>query len=528
MQISSLSSRQVHEIWHFVQTHGGVDQASSYGDVGVLYHLARRFGLIEILDEAAGKRSQGFSVGQLSIIMAINRCVDPTSKKGVVDTWYGKTALPQLDDTLPSTLSYGDVLSCLGYWTDAAIARAESALCRMLSTSLNADMSTLLWDATSLYLEGDACPIAHLGYSRDHRPDRPQVNYELIVTQEGQFPLYHRCYEGNINDVDRFSTTLTDFHQQYPDLHPTFIVDRGVVSLKNLETLFAFEDHVITALPLNRRWRPLLKKVACGWEYSGFRLNGTQYYFRTDRIKVGTTRCRILTYYSPKNAKQEASRREKKLRAGENALEALLPKLNQRQLKTREQIQAKVKRTLSETGTTRFLSVQVVRPRGSKGFTLRIKRRKRALARAAKRDGICMLLTDREELIPRDVLVQYRTKDGIESAFSLIKGTLSARPLFVRTPEHVKGHLFICTLAFLLHRLLTYFLEREECELSAHRALEALDTVRLTTIQLPESPPIPKLTYINETCQIIFNAVNFNPYQVLTKQTLALRYIDSG
>lgn len=49
------------------------------------------------------------------------------------------------------------------------------------------DYDLLLYDVTSTYFEGQAVanPLAHRGYSRDHRPDCKQVCIALVVTCEG-------------------------------------------------------------------------------------------------------------------------------------------------------------------------------------------------------------------------------------------------------------------------------------------------------------------------------------------------------
>ena len=47
----------------------------------------------------------------------------------------------------------------------------EKALFRQLRTLLNLDLSLIFYDLTSSYFEGQQCPLARHGYSRDHRFD---------------------------------------------------------------------------------------------------------------------------------------------------------------------------------------------------------------------------------------------------------------------------------------------------------------------------------------------------------------------
>ena len=68
----------------------------------------------------------------------------------------------------------------------------------------NARFDVLLYDLTSTYFEIDAAQLPEgdkrrYGYSRDHRPDRPQVVIALVVTPEG-LPLAYEVLPGNTAD----------------------------------------------------------------------------------------------------------------------------------------------------------------------------------------------------------------------------------------------------------------------------------------------------------------------------------------
>ena len=62
----------------------------------------------------------------------------------------------------------------------------------------------LLYDLTSTYFEINASDVAegdkrHHGYSRDKRPDCPQVVIALVVTPEG-LPLAYEVLAGNLRN----------------------------------------------------------------------------------------------------------------------------------------------------------------------------------------------------------------------------------------------------------------------------------------------------------------------------------------
>ena len=43
----------------------------------------------------------------------------------------------------------------------------------------------VLYDLSSSYFEGVTCPLAAMGYSRDGKRDRLQVNYGLVTDERG-------------------------------------------------------------------------------------------------------------------------------------------------------------------------------------------------------------------------------------------------------------------------------------------------------------------------------------------------------
>ena len=80
------------ELWQQMQSLTQ-EETRDCGDVALLWHLAERLDLVNILDQAAGKREQGQSVGLLSILPD----VDPGSKLSFLE-WYPQTILPELAD----------------------------------------------------------------------------------------------------------------------------------------------------------------------------------------------------------------------------------------------------------------------------------------------------------------------------------------------------------------------------------------------------------------------------------------------
>ena len=90
----------------------------------------------------------------------------------------------------------------------------------------------LLYDLTSTYFEVNASDLPEgakrrHGYSRDKRPDCPQVVIALVVTPEG-LPLAYEVLPGNTADSKTLRMFLDKIEQQYGKARRVWVMDRGV------------------------------------------------------------------------------------------------------------------------------------------------------------------------------------------------------------------------------------------------------------------------------------------------------------
>jgi len=454
-----INQGQLIELWRQVQSAAEV-QSKDFGDVALQYHLAQQCRLVELLDQAAGKRAQGISVGLAMVLMAIHRNSDPGSKRSFLE-WYPTTILPELSGLPGEMVTYDDLLSSMDYWTEEAIGQVETALTLRLGERYGLRLHTLVWDASSCYFEAQTNALVQFGYSRDHRPDCPQIGTDLFIDVDHGFVPYARSYEGNVVDAVRFSEAVMDLRSQYPDAEEvTLIVDRGPVSEENLVLLRDLSYSVIGGMPLKGKWATRLERVRTFTQ--SFNLNGTRYGAQRQRVYLQDHRFYLYIYSNAKKARQEQQRRQQAMKACQQELEGL--RLGQYQLKTRLQIQARVDQVLQSHHVKTFLQVKVVKPRGQEAFHLEIQPRLRAVAKAEKKDGRFALITDRKELAAKELLLQYRRKESAESAFSTIKGPISLRPVFHFSPSRIQAHVFICHLALFLRQLLRLLLHAQEIE----------------------------------------------------------------
>jgi transposase len=71
------------------------------------------------------------------------------------------------------------------------------------------------------------------GYSRDHRPDLKQCVLDLIVSSDGDIPIFIRGGSGNEADKAMFGKILVEYSKQV-DFESIMIADSALYSAKNL------------------------------------------------------------------------------------------------------------------------------------------------------------------------------------------------------------------------------------------------------------------------------------------------------
>src|SRR6185437_2109396 len=116
-------------------------------------------------------------------------------------------------------------------------AALETHLKRRLGELFHLEYDLLLYDVTSTYFEGSAdFPMAQRGYSRDQRSDCKQVCIGLVVSRCGM-PLGYEVFPGNTADVSTVEKIVELMEKRYGKSNRIWVMDRGMVSEKNLAFL---------------------------------------------------------------------------------------------------------------------------------------------------------------------------------------------------------------------------------------------------------------------------------------------------
>ena len=208
--------REEPPVWAKVNLNSvSVERLRHFGDVYLALLLWSKLGFASFCKERFPEGREEIPWGIMVCILVLARFCSPSSEFQIADSWYGKTAL---DDLLgvPSDKINDDRL----YRALDALLPHKDELCRHLQARYGELFGTtfdfLFYDITSTYFEGNAGgnSQAQRGYSRDGRPDCPQVCLGLVASREG-LPLSFEIFDGNRVDVTTLQEMIRIMETRY-------------------------------------------------------------------------------------------------------------------------------------------------------------------------------------------------------------------------------------------------------------------------------------------------------------------------
>ena len=337
-----------------------------HGNVACLLQVVKERGLIELIDSQCPK-SNGLKVGLTTCLLAINRLITEASKaKMNFADWLQKTSLPELTDVQLELLSCENICNMMDYLdvdTCLAIDKARTEATPEIDIT-----EGLQYDITSTFTFGHCNTMAERGYSRDHRGDQEQVVIGLLV-DKNKIPITSHVEPGNTTDIKQFPVMVQHLLPKFGLRKVTLIVDRGMISEKNINKvvdelgygiiiMMRNSDNVTQQALVEARKRNLhVLKKAQGIE--GGNLKGDVRGVSIVQQVYGRHR-KLLVCHNSISALQMAARRGQRLARAEASLNTLKEKLSQRS-RDYDKVVLAVDKIL--TKLKRFIQVDIVAKR---------------------------------------------------------------------------------------------------------------------------------------------------------------------
>jgi hypothetical protein len=416
---------------------GGLEVVRSlpHGHVAAGLGIVRRIALDRLLLSTA-KDAGSLRHRDLVVAMIVDRLVTPRSKLGFVRAVDEETA----STSLGSVLGLGTVADDEAYaaldWLVAQQPRIEKGLARRHLR----DGTLVLYDVSSSYLEGRQCPLAQFGYSRDHRPDRPQIVYGVLCTRAG-LPVAVEVFDGNTADPTTLEAQVSKLKKRFALERVVLVGDRGMITSARLR-----ED----VAPAGLDWITCLRGPqiqALAADDGPLQLS---LFDDRDLAEISDPRYpgeRLIVCRNPLLAAERSRKREALLQATEADLARIAKRVKDRR-----------RRTMSATDIGLAVGAIRGRKKMAKHFVLDIRdghfswtRNRQSIAREAQLDGIYVVRTSvpADDLDSAATVQAYKDLSRVERAFRCLKTSdLEIRPVRHWNPQRVRAHVFLCMLAY--------------------------------------------------------------------------------
>jgi transposase len=471
-----------------------VENCRQFGGPWLALELIRRLQLDEFLhrEMVAGQEHIPWSLSALILVIA--RLLEPSSELHTAEQWYPKTALAELLGVPVERVDDNRLYRTL----DELLPHKEKLqvhLKERLGSLFALEYDILLYDVTSTFFEGSAdFSMAQRGYSRDQRSDCKQVCIGLVVSRCGM-PLGYEVFPGNTADVSTVEQIVELMEKRYGKAKRIWVMDRGMVSEKNLNFLRQAGRRYLVGTP-----KGLLKK------YEQELLSGDWHKIRegievklltvpredeegppTEDASGGTTASDkeiFILCRSQDRVQKDAAivrRFEQKI---EERLQAMATRC-QNQLRDVQKVEREIGRMLGQNSrAARLFEVRVER-REDGGALLQWQKIETVRDWATLSAGCYLLRTNVLDWTDEELWKTYMQLTEAEAAFRIHKTDLSIRPIWHQKEDRMLAHILVCFLAYVLWKTLEQVCHKVGLGDEPRRVLDELAEIRLVDVVLP-------------------------------------------
>lgn len=314
----------------------------------------------------------------------------------------------------------------------------QGAIQKMLAKKHLKNGSLVLYDITSSYFEGEYedSEIVKFGYNRDSKRGHEQMVIGLLCTQEG-CPVGVEVFPGNTQDAGTVPNKIEEIQKSYGIEEIIFVGDRGMVTHANYEKVKGRNGlNTISALT-HREIVELLRRKVIQIDI----FDKKEIVEVVDPEEPGRRYCLCR---NPKSAAKETSTRKALLEKTRMGLDKI--SLSNRKA-TVEKISERVGKVLEKSRMGKFVEWEIVNGRLSWRF------KEEKIEAEMLIDGCYIIVSDvsPERMHRQEIVASYKRLTLVEQAFRNLKTVqLEVRPVYHKTDDRIRCHVFLCMLAYYL------------------------------------------------------------------------------
>jgi hypothetical protein len=394
-------------------------------------HVAAVLGVLRSLDLERLIGRERCRERDLVVAMIVQRLIAPGSKLSATRRFSQTTLGSELD---LGEVKEAELLAAMDW-----LLERQDRIERTLARRHLVDEGFVLYDLSSSYMEGRCCPLASLGYSRDGKKGKLQINYGLSCSPEGR-PVGVRVHEGRIQDQQTVSATVKTIRERLGIEHVVFVGDRGMITQAHAEALKAQGVDFISALKA-AQIRALIDagelQLSLFDELNLAEISSPR--FPSERLIV----CR-----NPAVAAERARKRGELLAATEVELDKVTAMVEGPRGSLRSadagKIGQRVGRVVNKYKMAKHFELDI----GEGHFAYQ--RKSDQITAEAALDGLYVIRTTcpPEQLGAPATVRAYKQLKMAERAFRTMKDSIEIRPIHHHLETRVRAHVFLCMLAY--------------------------------------------------------------------------------
>ena len=419
-----------------------VERIRDFGGPWLGLVVWEKLGLSALLDGVIAQGREEIPWSLMAKVSVLMRLCEPSSELRIAQGLYARSSLPDIVGIAPEKVNDDRLYRTLDHLVGHKV-EIEKHLKERLGQLFDLEYDLLLYDVTSTYFEGEENDneLAARGYSRDHRPDCKQVCIALVVSRWG-LPLGYEVFSGNRADVTTVEEIVTKVEAQYGEANRIWVMDRGMVSEKNLRFLRAKKRQYIVGTAKGQLRRFERELLSQDWEEvrEGLEVK----LCRGEDAEETFILCRSVV-----RGQKEKAIHERFERHIEEGLRKLSASCQQKKQKAGS-VERRVGRLLGANSRAAGLFKVEVRTREDGGAELVWEKVEKWRQWATLSEGCYMLRSNVSEWNAEQLWRAYIQLTEAEAAFRIHKDDLQIRPIWHQKSERVQGHILTCFLAYVL------------------------------------------------------------------------------
>ena len=289
----------------------------------------------------------------------------------------------------------------------------------------------ILYDITSSYMEGEYADsdLVCFGYNRDKKRGHEQIVISLLCSRDG-CPIAVEVFKGNTKDETTVLDQISKLKEKYGIEKVVFVGDRGMMTKTKYEQLDHDIVKVISALT-HSAIRTLSEKEVVQLSL----------FDEKNIVEVIDGNMRYCLCKNPNEAAKETATRKALLEKTTQELDKIVACTR----KTKYSKEVRAGKVVNKWNMGKFITFK-----GSgNDFTYVLDDKK--IEQETQLDGCYVIYTDvlPEDMTATEAVRSYKSLMHVEQAFKNMKQVrLEIRPVYHKTDDRIRCHVFICMLAY--------------------------------------------------------------------------------